>query len=192
MWKRTDAETSHPGQTFKVEEHGDLISHRQFLILLSENDEFIRWYNQLLANCSFEAFFWENKPVTEQNLDETYECTLVESGLLSRVSPDTKTFESYFKNSSDVVQFPNLGGDAHLIVPCPVADEAVYTQIGNFVREAPDCQIQNLWKSVGKEMLNHVQQDPRWLSTSGLGVYWLHIRIDSVPKYYQTEAYKKL
>lgn len=24
-----------------------------------------------------------------------------------------------------------------------------------------------------------------WLSTSGLGVYWLHFRIDARPKYYQ-------
>jgi hypothetical protein len=28
-----------------------------------------------------------------------------------------------------------------------------------------------------------------WLSTSGLGVAWLHIRLDSTPKYYQHQPY---
>ncbi|MDF9799652.1 hypothetical protein OKW21_004915 [Catalinimonas alkaloidigena] len=30
------------------------------------------------------------------------------------------------------------------------------------------------------------------MSTSGLGVYWLHIRLDSRPKYYQFDPYRKL
>ncbi|WP_340106139.1 DUF6940 family protein [Rhodohalobacter sp. 8-1] len=190
MWNLNTLESSKNRFTFRLIENGESLSHRQFLTLLSENEEFIRWYNRLLADSEFDAFFWENKPVTEQNLDKDYECTLVESGLLSRVSPDTATFDSYFEDDSDVVQFPNLGDDAQLIVPCPITDDSVYTQIGNFVREAPDHQVQNLWKQVGKEMLNSVQKEPRWLSTSGLGVYWLHVRIDSVPKYYQTEEYK--
>ena len=29
-----------------------------------------------------------------------------------------------------------------------------------------------------------------WVSTSGLGVYWLHVRLDSYPKYYQHAPYK--
>lgn len=190
MWTKVDIQNEQSVQRFRLKEKDNFISHRQFLTLLSENEEFIRWYNRLLADSEFDAFFWENKPMTEQNLDHDYECTLVESGLLSRVSPDTTTFDSYFEDDSDVVQFPNLGGDARLIVPCPVAEDSVYTQIGNFVRDAPDHQVQNLWKHVGNEMLNQVQKEPRWLSTSRLGVYWLHVRIDSVPKYYQTEEYK--
>ena len=32
---------------------------------------------------------------------------------------------------------------------------------------------------------------PVWTSTSGLGVYWLHVRLDSRPKYYQHQPFKK-
>ena len=189
-WKLTILESDKSHLSFRLQENGRLISHRRFLTLLSENESFADWYNQQLADCPFDTFFWENKPVTKQNLDETYECTIVKSSQLSRVSPDSSTFDSYFKPGSDTVVFPNLGGDAQLVVPCPVSDRSVYTQIGNFVRGAPGHQILDFWTRVGKEMLDHVHQEPRWLSTSGLGVYWLHVRIDSVPKYYQTEGYK--
>jgi hypothetical protein len=91
-----------------------------------------------------------------------------------------------------VVSFPNLGGDAQLVVPCPIAEKNVYTQIGSFVRNAPKQQLTHFWKRTGSEMLSAITEKPRWLSTSGLGVYWLHVRIDSVPKYYQTDAYKRV
>jgi hypothetical protein len=32
---------------------------------------------------------------------------------------------------------------------------------------------------------------PVWLSTSGLGIYWLHFRLDTVPKYYTYAPYKR-
>ena len=168
------------------------MSHRQFLNSLANNREFVEWYNQYLTESDFEAFFWENKPVTEDNLDDTYECTLVKSSSLARVSPDSQTFQSYFSEMSDVVSFPNLGGDAQLVVPCPITEKSSYTQIGSFVRNAPEHQIINFWERTGSEMLSAITKQPRWLSTSGLGVYWLHVRIDSVPKYYQTDEYKRV
>lgn len=192
MWNVVTLESNPNSRAFHLQKNETPMSHRQFLTQLSENDSFDNWYNQLLADCPFDTFFWENKPVTKQNLDETYECTLVKSSQLARVSPDSTTFDSYFSQDSDVVTFPNLGGDAKLVVPCPVAERSAYTQIGSFVRNAPVHQIKEFWNRVGTEMLNHIQQEPRWLSTSGLGVYWLHVRIDSVPKYYQTESYRSL
>ena len=153
---------------------------------------FADWYNQQLADCPFDAFFWENKPVTKQNLDETYECTIVKSSLLRgcrRIHPRSIPISNLTPIPS---RFRILAEMRQLVVPCPVAEKSVYTQIGGFVRDAPGHQILDFWTRVGKEMLGHVQQDPRWLSTSGLGVYWLHVRIDSVPKYYQTETYKRL
>ena len=35
----------------------------------------------------------------------------------------------------------------------------------------------------GRRLLG--RQKKVWMSTSGLGVYWLHVRLDSRPKYYQ-------
>lgn len=35
-----------------------------------------------------------------------------------------------------------------------------------------------------------ISGNPVWLSISGLGVYWLRIRLDARPKYYQHLPYK--
>lgn len=191
-FKFTIIEKSENSIRFFVEENGDRISYHRYLEILKQDTDFREQYNNYLADCVFEAFFWENKPVMQQNLEEAYECTLVKSDFLASVKPDANTFNSYFTSKEDVVTFPNLGGDAELIVPCPISDHAIYTQIGSFVRNAPDSQIQEFWKVVATEMLKQVGTEPRWLSTSGLGVFWLHARIDSIPKYYQTNEYKTL
>ena len=33
---------------------------------------------------------------------------------------------------------------------------------------------------------------PLWVSTAGLGVSWLHVRLDARPKYYRHDAYTDL
>ncbi|MDR9419089.1 DUF6940 family protein [Gracilimonas sp.] len=190
MWTIQKISSSSNHFRFKVFEEKSTISHKKFLSLLRDNDNFVEFYNKQLVECTFDAFFWENKPFTEQHLKEPYECNLVKSDHLSTVQPDSNTFNSYFKSDKEVVTFPNLGGDAKLVVPCPFSDHSTYTQIGNFVREAPESQIQEFWKMVGQEMVKEIGSEPKWLSTSGLGVFWLHARIDSTPKYYQTQEYK--
>lgn len=192
MWSIQQISSSPDRLRFRISEGNTVLSHNRFLNLLRNDIHFIEFYNKHLADCKFEAFFWENKPITQNNLEEDYECTLVESEFLAGVKPDTNTFNSYFKSNQDVVVFPNLGGDAKLVVPCPVSENSIYTQIGSFVRQATETQVKEFWKTVAKEMLNHVETEPSWLSTSGLGVYWLHARIDSTPKYYQTMEYKSL
>ena len=57
-------------------------------------------------------------------------------------------------------------------------------------------QIMNLWKQVGETMQLRLESDAVdgkrvWLSTSGLGVPWLHVRLDSEPKYYTWTEYKE-
>jgi len=39
-------------------------------------------------------------------------------------------------------------------------------------------------------MQKQISDRPTWLSTAGLGVYWLHLRLDSRPKYYRYQPYK--
>lgn len=192
MWKTFAIESTDTNRKFGIEEEGAPITHRQFMELLRESGEFRKYYNHLLAECGFEAFFWENRPLVARNLDEEYECNLIDSGFLAGRSPDTRTFRQYFEEGERVVTFPNLGGDALLVVPCPRGEDTLYTHIGNFVREAGAPQVDEFWRVTAEKMMEAVGEEPRWLSTSGLGVFWLHARIDSVPKYYQTREYKRL
>jgi hypothetical protein len=85
----------------------------------------------------------------------------------------------------------NLGGDAILIVPCPVAEPSAYGHLAAFVRLAPERQRQALWQSVGEAMARRVGARPVWLSTAGAGVSWLHVRLDDRPKYYGYGPYRQ-
>ncbi|WP_421774132.1 DUF6940 family protein [Gracilimonas sp.] len=190
MWNILEIESTDDHHKFRIAHQEKPISNQHFLELLNEERDFRTFYKNVLKELPFEAFFWENKPMSSSSIHREYECNVINSDFLAGKSADFNTFSSYFKTEQDVVSFRNLGNDAQLIAPCPIEEHSGYAHIGTFIREAPESQIQNLWKRTGEEMLDAVEDEPRWMSTSGLGVFWLHIRIDSVPKYYQTSAYK--
>jgi hypothetical protein len=120
-----------------------------------------------------------------------FEFVLVESAL-SQLRPDPSSFASHFSSSSseDVLTFPNLGGDAILVVPRPLSDHRCYTHLAQFLRDAPSSQVDALWRGAGLAMQDRISSTPIWLSTAGMGVSWLHLRLDSRPKYYRYEPYK--
>lgn len=192
MWEIAKIDSSKQNIKFGIFEDGTQISNRSFLELLRDSQQFRNFYHEHLANSDFDAFFWENKPMTNQTLENEYECNVINSNFLASRSPDSQTFRQYFDETKTVVTFPNLGNDAGLIVPCPLKENSCYTHIGNFVREADQKQINDFWRITGRETLKSVNSKPKWLSTSGLGVFWLHVRIDTVPKYYQTTEYKNV
>lgn len=191
MWNYLEVASNKNNIRFCINEDGSLISHSRFLKLLKNSEAFRNFYNGILAGIDFEAFLWENKPVTYKNSHKTYECSLVNSMFLTKKSPDHHTFSQYFDDNKNVVTFPNLGGDALLIAPCPHDRKTIYTHIGKFVRNADDKQRHDFWRTTAEKMLASIGREPKWLSTSGLGVFWLHIRIDTHPKYYKTKDYVK-
>ena len=74
-----------------------------------------------------------------------------------------------------------------MVAPTPGnEDDAVtYSHLAAFVRTAPVAQIDELWKLVAMEYVKSINSDHAvWLSTDGTGVPWLHVRLDSIPKYY--------
>jgi hypothetical protein len=89
------------------------------------------------------------------------------------------------------VSFPNLGDDAFLVAPCPRTPLAAYPHLAAFARHAPDAQQHALWQAVSGALSRRLDQRPLWLSTSGLGVAWLHVRLDLRPKYYTFGPYRQ-
>jgi hypothetical protein len=164
----------------------------EFFSLLEENNDFARWYGETIAGCVFESFFWELPPVTVDTFDNEAEFVLIESASLGRLQPSRAPFELQFElhQDVDVVTFPNLGGDALLIVPTPRGAIEAYTHLATFLRNASGNQIRSLWKIAAGAVLENLSSTPRWLSTAGLGVSWLHLRLDTRPKYYRFAPYK--
>jgi hypothetical protein len=90
-----------------------------------------------------------------------------------------------------VIAFENLGRDAQLIVPYPILTQNVYAHFASFIRGAPENQKHDLFMVLANSLKSRIHQKPTWVSTSGLGVYWLHIRLDTSPKYYSYQPYRK-
>jgi hypothetical protein len=165
MWKVSKSKSNSEKIKFHILKEDEIISVSEFISGLKESEAFRTFYNSMLIDNPFTAFFRENKPMTFDSLVDDYEFCIVNGEELNRVAYP-ETFAEHFKTSK-------------LIVSCPVQDHSHYTHLGKFVRSSSKNQIDNFWKKVGGEMLNHVSDNPKWLSTAGMGVYWPHARIDS-------------
>ena len=190
MWN-SNIEKINEGRILKyqVYENQNLLTYAEVLKRWQQNADFRTYFNALLKDAPFAGFFWETPPITKSTINRNFEFVLVNSSVITQVAPAPYAFRDYF-TKDPVVQFENLGKDALLVVPCPEVDDEVYTHIGNFVREAPATQQQALWEKVGYAIENRLSNQPMWVSTAGMGVYWLHIRLDSRPKYYRYKPFK--
>jgi hypothetical protein len=148
---------------------------------------FIAW----LAQAPYPAYRWETPPVTAATAARPFEFVLLDSPHLA-VQADPRDFAAHFKRSVEAVAcFPNLGGDARLLAPCPLAEPKAYAHLAAFSRLAPQAQQHALWRAVGAAMLERLGNAPVWLNTAGGGAPWLHIRLDDRPKYYGYAPYRK-
>jgi hypothetical protein len=155
--------------------------------------EFRRYFISILAEAPFPAYFWETPPIAGTTMDRDFEFVLVDSHHLGDVQADQQAFANHFsaaESNTPVLEFSNLGGDATLVVPRPLGSVSAYPHIGSFSKLAPEDQQHQLWQCVGAAISRRLGPQPLWVSTSGLGVYWLHIRIDSAPKYYTYAPYR--
>lgn len=155
--------------------------------------EFRAWFNALLAGAAFRAFRWETPPVTATTVGQPFEFVVLDSPSLER-QPDPEAFREHFGGGpeAEVAVFANLGGDATMVVPQPLAAATAYGHLAAFVRSAPDHQRHALWRAVGDAMARRIGTKPVWLSTAGAGVSWLHVRLDDRPKYYGFAPYRAL
>lgn len=176
-------------QHFTLQRQNVPMRFRDVLRHWQTDERFRMFFSQILADCSFRAFRWETPPVTTSTIDRDFEFVLLKCDTLER-PVDRFSFAEHF-STSDVVTIPNLSGDAILVVPCPVADDRCYGHIAAFVRNAPEHQVQAMWKEVARAMTDRLSQTPVWLSTAGMGVSWLHVRLDNRPKYYGHETYRE-
>ena len=166
--------------------------------LLASSARFARWYSSILLDSGYPAFFWEHPPLFSTNLSDPAEFVLLDAPTLASLRPDPNTFAEHFaraerrKSDYPVIRFENLGGDALLVVPCPDKQSEQYPHLAAFLRCAPAPQILEFWRVTANAVIEKAGRDPLWLSTSGLGVAWLHVRLDSRPKYYQYRPYKNL
>ncbi len=179
------------GETISLSADGRVLSVVDAIAGWRDDAAFRDVFIAALAATSFSAFFWELPPLTRATLCDPFECAVIRGDALARMRADDADFVQHLRGPEPVAVFPNLGGDALLIAPRRVSDADCYGHIAAFVRTAPDAQRHALFHLLARktgEMLE-TTGNRFWISTSGLGVPWVHVRLDSFPKYYQYRRY---
>ncbi len=155
------------------------------------NSAFRDYWVSVLRAIPLTAYCWETPPLTRASMNNPFMCVFVDSPGLLRSKADAAPFAAHFQAHSEnaAVIFESLGKDAMLVAPCPIDTQTSYAHLAAFIRSASDTQSNQFWKIVEDGLGRRIGSAPIWLSTAGLGVSWLHIRMDSKPKYYRHRPY---
>lgn len=179
------------------------ITWENAIALLSDSGSggasFRHFLTSTLRSSPHNAFFWETPPLSLATMGSTtFGFITLPAPHLSSVEPDTSSFSAQLGSCAGMPvarSFRNLGGDALLVSPCAATGVALssYTHLAAFIRSAPAAQIDALWLTLGQALGSELSTrgaSPSWVSTEGSGVSWLHIRIDSKPKYFHHKPFR--
>ncbi len=163
------------------------ISWYEILDLWKHNNAFIDFFVSLLILSNFNNFFWQCCSVNRNDLKKKlFECYLIETKYDFGVA-DNSSFQEYLKTSKSIVNFYNFNKDCLLIVPNynHSISKSSYLNIYNFIKFAPKSQIHLLFHQISLNIYKEFHKTKKiYLNTHGLGVPWIHIRLDYYPKYY--------
>lgn len=161
------------------------ITYETFVNLMTDK-KYILKFIKILQEIPFEYYVLQTPCFQKNNL---FEFVIINKPELKKMKLNTTVYKKYFNNNK-VTSFLNLTGDTTLIVPQILSnvDKNIYLNISTFSKNAPINQQILLWKKVIDEIKKCKHKC--FLSTHGLGIGWLHIRIDESPKYYLYDNYK--
>jgi hypothetical protein len=148
---------------------------------LRDDAEFRASLAERLRTVPYDAWFWECIRVS----DGPFECVVLDAPALARQPADPSAFAEHLV--APINAFRSLGGDAVLISPSPTGS---YPHLAAFLRSAPADQIDGLFRAIGDAIAGWSGAVPPWVSTAGLGVPWLHARLDTRPKYFRHTPYR--
>ncbi len=171
-------------------ESGQLLSFAQVVRHWGTDASFRVFWSECLREVPFDAYCWECPPATMESFSRPFECVFVSSPSLDRMPPDPEPFSEYFRTDREVVTFESLGKDALLVAPCPAGPGSNFSHLASFVATASEVRQGALWSATAEALESRISTTPIWLSTAGGGVAWLHVRLDSRPKYYRHSSYR--
>lgn len=135
-------------------------------------------------------FFYETSPF--ESYYSPYEERYITNTSLNKMRQSYDAFKQHINNSTDeyVTYFLNLSKKSMLIVPMPQSGK-IFTTLKDFMDNASDTQQKRFWNMVAVQAIEMKEKHGKvWISTHGLGVPYLHVRIDTFPKYYTTRKFK--
>jgi len=164
------------------------LTWRQFISLCKANNlSFFINMKDAILRTNFKTIFFNCPPVTMADLDNVFEVAILNAPDLDGITTDVHTFKNKFVDKTMVTSFKNINGDAVLVCPVPKKDqpEEIYSSLGPFIQSAGIEQQTAFWCLVAKDLDTLISERTVWLNTAGTAVSFLHMRLDSRPKYYK-------
>ena len=178
------------GVRLKIEQSGKELTFSEVLNLWKDHSEFTTWYIDSLNALGFEEFFWEHPALKTAFLNKPYELVVLKSTGFARRAINETAFAEKFNSQKSIAVFPNLGNNAVLVVPAKETNAEIYKHLSSFLRSDALPQKLELFQKVAETVFSELSNNKTiWLSTAGMGVIWLHVRLDERPKYYKSNAY---
>jgi hypothetical protein len=179
-------------QKIGLTQDGERATYAEVLDAWHRDEAFSRFFVSLLADAPYRAFRFETPPVRRDTIDQLFEFVLLDYPSLDCPADDA-AFGAYFTAPGaehGVVGFENLSKDAFLLTPTPLGAHHAYSHLAAFARRGPMAQQLRLWREVSEALYRRLSAAPIWLNTAGMAVAWLHIRLDTYPKYYGYSPYR--
>ncbi|MEM9929699.1 MAG: hypothetical protein AAF840_07770 [Bacteroidota bacterium] len=151
------------------------------------------FYTDLVLEHGDVGCFWEHPRLHQGTAGKPYECVITRTAAFGRYAANFAPFQRAVQAGARISVFPNLNGEALLIVPNKtIAGAFNGRDLVAFLQTAPADLIHELWQTIGLQVEDALAEGSRFqfLSTHGLGVLWLHVRLEERPKYYHHRAYR--
>jgi hypothetical protein len=185
---------------YTLDNYFGALSCEDVLRLWTQGDQksyFTSFWTDLLLGAArqHKAYFWECAPMQSHAMTAPFEFVIVPTNPGRFAPTNWRQFEDKFSSCSAgqlVATFPNPRGDAVLVSPIPQGGGETYGHLAQFLENASNRGVvDSLWCAVGFALQSFLSERGLvWLSTSGLGVPWLHVRLDTNPKYYEYQPYR--
>lgn len=185
--------TGHPGFALDALHGSERLGRLAFYEALRDEGGLRTQLSGAILATGLPALAWETAPLSRGSSARPMEQLLLPHPALARAEPDPRPFAEHIASGAgteDVRWFENFGADARLVVPCAPRPASAFGHLATFLASASASQRDALWQLVGRLACEHVARTdaPLWVSTAGMAVSWVHIRLDLRPKYYRTEA----
>lgn len=161
---------------------------------LTWEETFKRWNMGDIPKLPYEIkkpFIWKTSAITKDK-KSFFRQEFMEDKRLKGVKQNYKSFSSKPLElgskkhmNKESISTINLSKDAVMVIPT-IRKGKDFTNLYFFMKNADEKQQKSLWKHVVKESNKLLKKfDRLWINSPNLAVHYLHIRIDTKPKYYE-------
>lgn len=129
-------------------------------------------------------FFWETSKIS--SFDDLFQEEFIEIDSFFNKEQNYDLYNEYISksNNKNVTSFYNLSKTSLLIIPMP-REGKNYISLKDFIDNASENQQKEFWKYVAKKIISFKKKNNViYVSTHGLAVPYLHVRLDNSSKYY--------